>query len=335
MRALGVEEAYFRENQEALHRKTNAILGQIMSSSYFPPILSGDTETLNVYFDSVIDNKIDFTENSHINLEDKMIYDATLHSHLTKTISQLMRVTTPNSVEEIYEVMPWLNPEHCAYVTNSKWLKGLQEGTVTKLHMTILEGSKETASGVGVPFDKLKPVDKVITVLNSIQSGMYQLMRPADNASERFIKVEGELLVPITADKSVTISLFKNYLIDELNRTQEDNTGYINLDKNSKEGFILSELLTKDQLSYYENEWKNSGSPQNFGEWVTSMYSDVISNNILTYLNKRVKRLLNYLSDNKVIFISGDQVAIRGLRTPKATMAMGDFTRWLFNTEAN
>lgn len=213
--------------QNELIRKANGIYSQIMSKNGQPYIFDNEInvnvkEDLDTLIGFEVDTTVDYIENSHLNIENNLVYDVVLNSYLSLTIDDIQNYPT---LKELFEENPHLDPTQNIYTQNSYLLQPGgplydKNGKLKKdaLVLEIHEGSKEENSDIPAEFEDLGEPDQLRVHINRGLQGSYPLLRPADNSIERYMNFGKTLFTVGQISKNVHVHQMLNYLRDELNR---------------------------------------------------------------------------------------------------------------------
>jgi len=240
------------ELKDELIRKANGIYTQIMSKSGQPYIF--DTEVnvnakddLSTLIQFEVDTTVDYIENSHLNIENNLVYDVVLNSYLSIAIDDIRNFPT---LEALFEENPHLDPNNNIYTQNSYLLqpggplyKKNGELRDDPLFLEIHEGSKEEDSEISSEFEDLGEPDQLRVHINRGLEGSYPLLRPADNSIERYLNFGKPLFSTGQISRNVHVHQMLNYLRDELNRGSK----------------TLSDIAKGDNLWKYHKENATDG----------------------------------------------------------------------------
>ena len=284
--------------------RLNHILTGIKKGT-IPVLVSNNKETDNTQdINSIIELEVTYGENSfdnsHFNVNGKRVYDNSLYGYVNLIVNQLK-----GSKQEIYKKLPHLNPDYNYYTTHSKILDMIENGTIENVRMIIVEGNREQESGVAREYSDLKYIDRLCTVYNRLMQGQFNLLRPSDNSLERYIDLgtvfmtKEEVVNSYTSGNNTVLETFRNYLYDELKRSQDPNDNYKFYKKNKSTGLMINTLLKnvpQQSLAVQVNE-----SPDQYATRVINENIDLISYNTNNLIKSQVSTLKTLLIDQKAI----------------------------------
>lgn len=296
--------------------RLNHILTGIKKGT-IPILVTNNKETDNNQdINSLIELEITYGENSfdnsHFNINGKRVYDNNLYGYVNLIANQLK-----GSKQEIYKKLPHLNPDYNYYTTHSKILDMIEEGTIKDVKIVIAEGNREQESGVAREYSDLKYIDRLCTVYNRLMQGQFNLLRPSDNSLERFIDLgtvfmtKEEIVNSYTSGNNTVLETFRNYLYDELKRSQDPNDNYKFYKKNKSTGLMINTLLRnvpKQSLNVQENE-----TPDQYAARVINENLDLISYNTNNLIKSQAESLKNLLLDQKAIVRNKDGITYNSL----------------------
>lgn len=257
----------------------------------------------------------DRSENGHINLDGRSVYDVNLYSYYSKTLTELnkiaqtvefKRLSEKDAKALLFERFKYLNN---SYSSKSKIIKKILQGKQIETHIfegVLPEGKK------GVEFTDLSYVDNYLVQLLNTLDGKMHMIRPGDNKLERtfdtgmFVSVED-----IIEGTENATDIMLNYLREELEFLKElkDNpdksSGWLNLSKNlslaifdledaeltnkelSKAGLFLSIIQDQeviDLIKKYvsgneeiESIINNDSLITELGKWYAQTYNEIYS----------------------------------------------------------
>lgn len=258
---LGIEiskpETYSAEDAALLRLKVNSILEGIQAPStntnrsIEANLFALDESTnagqdLETILDLEYKYNLERTTQSHMNPSGESVYNYTKHSYITYVVDAINK---SKSLDELYEKLPQLSDRNpfirgSSFVLNYLFDENGQRVPGTYIKMNIAEAAIDGQSTSEKEFNKLTTPEKLAYVVSRFLNNEYNLLRPADKKTERFIEI-GVKPVPSNQDSlSTAANIFKEYLKAELysiKQYQLDSKDYIwnNFEKNLLKGIVL------------------------------------------------------------------------------------------------
>lgn len=207
------------------------------------------TGRLNEFISAAIQDSVDYVENAHFNSEGDLVYNNTVNSPISIMFNKLNRISKlPKESREaaINNELPFLSREF-SYNRNSMILNAISEW---KNGINIDIEIDEAARIEGDDAKSFKDFSEPERLYNWYQmaaQGKYVLMRPSDNAIERFITL------PNVFKTKMPKEILLGYIKDEMSFGADvSNFRFKNFANNRYKGILLDVLAEAKDHSIYE-----------------------------------------------------------------------------------
>jgi len=325
LKALGIEFSNIdylnsiTENKDKVYKIATAMYEQTVKnnlpylySNLEDADMSGNlTELANIEVNTTVDN----IENSLFNIEGELIFGNTLNSYVTLIKNA---INSSKTKEDLFKKMP-----HLRDVKYSLILDNLFDSNGKRrkdLKIFIHEGSKNEDKKV--KFEKLKPGDKLRIIFNRTLTGSFDMIRPSDNAIERFVGFDIDLSSnDITRGKHLNI--LRDYLRSEMELSLtilSGDTPYRHLSNNAYKGIVIDIIKSTDAALYRELIKSINNNSIDLFLSKTDLINNALNKYIKQQTEDNIKLFEKYLliklkNDNTSFINSGLDKNILGIET--------------------
>jgi|GEM_PF-6879229 len=207
------------------------------------------TGRLNEFISAAIQDSVDYVENAHFNSEGDLVYNNTVNSPISIMFNKLNRISKlPKESREaaINNELPFLSREF-SYNRNSMILNAIAEWkSGININIEIDEAARIEGDDAKSFKDFSEP-ERLYNWYQMASKGKYVLMRPSDNAIERFITL------PDVFKTKMPKEILLGYIKDEMNFAADtSNFRFKNFANNRYKGILLDILAEAKDHSIYE-----------------------------------------------------------------------------------